>query len=121
MSKFFNELKRRNVIKSTIAYLVVAWIVIQVATAVLPTFNAADWVLQAIIIILAIGLPIWIIISWIYDFTPQGIEKTPEESEKQANKQQNFQHLCLFINKFWSREGGGGYIWGPLSPMRMYG
>jgi serine/threonine-protein kinase len=97
MSKFFNELKRRNVIKSTIAYLVVAWIVIQVATAVLPTFGAGDWVLQAIIIILAIGLPIWIIISWVYDITPQGIEKTPEESEKQANKQLINKRLNAFL------------------------
>jgi len=73
MNKFLNELKRRNVIKATIAYLVVAWIIIQVAIAVLPTFGAPEWVTQAIIIILAIGLPIWIIISWIYDITPQGI------------------------------------------------
>lgn len=42
MSNFFNELKRRNVIKSTIAYLVVSWIVIQFTLAVLPTFGAAD-------------------------------------------------------------------------------
>ena len=96
MSKFFNELKRRNVIKSTIAYLVVSWIVIQVALAVLPTFGAADWVIQAIIIILAIGLPIWIIISWIYDITPQ-IEKTPKESEKQIHKNISNKRLNVFL------------------------
>jgi serine/threonine-protein kinase len=97
MSKFFEELKRRNVIKATIAYLVVAWIVIQVAIAVLPTFGAADWVIQAIIIVLAIGLPIWIIISWIYDITPEGIQKTPEEAEKQIYKQLINKRLNAFI------------------------
>ena len=87
MNKFLEELKRRNVIKSTIAYLVVAWIIIQVATAVLPTFGASDWVLQVIIIMLVVGLPIWIIISWIYDITPEGIAKTPKDSEKQIYKE----------------------------------
>ena len=86
MNKFFEELKRRNVIKSTIAYLVVSWIIIQVATAVLPIFGAADWVLQAIVITLAVGLPIWVIVSWFYDITPQGLTKTPEDSEKQVYK-----------------------------------
>ena len=97
MSKFFEELKRRNVIKATIAYLVVAWIIIQVATAVLPTFGAKDWVIQAIIIVLAIGLPIWIIVSWIYDITPEGIAKTPKESEKQIYKNLINKKLNAFI------------------------
>jgi serine/threonine-protein kinase len=97
MNKFFEELKRRNVIKATIAYLVVAWIVVQVATAVLPTFDAPAWVTQAIIIILAIGLPIWIIISWIYDITPEGIAKTTEAPEKQIFKQIANKRLNVFI------------------------
>ena len=96
MSKFFNELKRRNVIKSTIAYLVVSWIVIQVALAVLPTFGAADWVIQAIFILLAVGLPIWIIISWIYDITPQ-IEKTPDKSEHQLSENLSNKRLNVFL------------------------
>jgi serine/threonine-protein kinase len=97
MSKFFEELKRRNVIKSTIAYLVVAWIIIQVAIAVLPTFGAPEWVTQAIIIVLAIGLPIWIIISWIYDITPEGIAKTTEAPEKQIFKQIANKRLNAFL------------------------
>jgi serine/threonine-protein kinase len=97
MSKFFEELKRRNVIKATIAYLVVAWIIIQVAIAVLPTFGAPEWVTQAIIIILTIGLPIWIIISWIYDITPEGIAKTTEAPEKQIFKQIANKRLNVFL------------------------
>ena len=72
MSRFFEELKRRNVIKSTIAYLVVSWIIIQVALAVLPTFGAPAWINQAIIIALAVGLPIWAVLSWmIHERTAQ--------------------------------------------------
>ena len=87
MSKFLQELKRRNVIKSTIAYLVVAWILLQVFTVLLPIVKAPEWILQTLTLIMAIGLPIWIIISWIYDITPEGIEKTPEESEKHIHKE----------------------------------
>lgn len=97
MKKFIEELKRRNVIKATIAYLVVAWIVIQVALAVLPTFGASDWVIQAIIIVMAIGLPVWVIISWVYDITPQGIEKTAKDSEKQIIREATNKRLNAFI------------------------
>ena len=97
MSNFFEELKRRNVIKSAIAYLVVAWIVIQVAQAVLPTFGAPAWAIQLIIIILAIGLPIWLIISWIYDITPEGIEKTSNDPVKPGSKEIVNKRLNVFL------------------------
>ena len=97
MNNFFEELKRRNVIKSAIAYLVVAWILLQVFTVLLPIVNAADWVLKIVTLILAIGLPIWIVISWVYDITPEGIEKTKEASENQLNKQLTNKRLNAFI------------------------
>ena len=74
--KFFEELKRRNVIKATMAYVVVAWVLIQVFTNILPAFQAPPWVLQVLMIVLAIGLPIWILFSWVYDVTPEGLKKT---------------------------------------------
>ncbi len=81
MSKFFNELKRRHVIKSAIAYMVVAWVILQVGSLLLDIFNSPNWVQQALTIFLIIGLPIWLVISWIYDFTPRGFEKTIDASE----------------------------------------
>ena len=75
MKKFIEELKRRNVIKATIAYLVVAWILQQVFTNLLPLVDAPDWILKTITLILIIGLPVWIIVSWIYDITPKGGRK----------------------------------------------
>jgi len=97
MKKFIEELKRRNVIKASLAYLVIAWIIVQVAQAVLPTFGAPDWVLKALIIGLAIGLPIWIIISWIYEITPEGIEKTAKESGSELVTQATNKRLNAFI------------------------
>ena len=61
--KFFEELKRRNVIKATMAYVVVAWVLIQVFNNILPVFQAPPWALQILMILLAVGLPVWIVFS----------------------------------------------------------
>jgi len=73
---YYNELKRRNVIKAGLAYLIVAWLVTQVLSIVLPTFEAPPYLLKLALIIILIGFPIWITFSWIYEFTPDGIKKT---------------------------------------------
>jgi TolB-like protein/Tfp pilus assembly protein PilF len=97
MSKFFEELKRRNVIKSALAYLVVAWILQQVFTNLLPLVGAPDWALKGITLLLAIGLPIWIVVSWIYELTPQGIEKTTKDSGSELVTQATNKRLNAFI------------------------
>ena len=76
MNKLIKELKRRNVPKETIAYLVVAWLVLQVFSTVLPIWNAPVWVLQIITLTLGLGLPLWVIFSWHYQFTSSGIKRT---------------------------------------------
>ncbi|MCE2612276.1 hypothetical protein LVD13_04765 [Flavobacteriaceae bacterium D16] len=73
---YFNELKRRNVFKSALAYLVVAWLIIQVLSIVLPAFGAPDYLLKWSLVIMAIGFPVWVIFAWVYEFTPDGIKKT---------------------------------------------
>ncbi len=84
MSNFFKELKRRNVIKETLAYLVVSWVLLQVATIILPIVNAPDWVLKTATFFLAIGLPVWIFFSWAYQVTPEGVKRTAKFSEDQT-------------------------------------
>ena len=76
LRNYFSELKRRNVFKSAIAYLIVAWLIVQVLSIILPTFEAPTYVLKLSIVILAIGFPFWLIFSWIYDLTKDGIIKT---------------------------------------------
>ena len=81
---YFNELKRRNVIKSALAYLIVVWLIVQVLSIVLPTFEAPDYLLKWSLVLSALGFPVWLIFAWIYEFTPEGIKKTidvePERS-----------------------------------------
>ena len=80
--KFFDELKRRNVIKETLAYLVVSWVLLQVVSTVLPIFDAPDWVLKTVIFILALGLPFWVFFSWTYQVTSEGFKRTSENLEE---------------------------------------
>ena len=84
LRRYIAELKRRNVIRAGVAYLVVAWLITQVISIVLPAFGAPPNFLKTALIILGIGFPIWLVFSWIYEFTPEGLKKTdevrPEES-----------------------------------------
>jgi TolB-like protein len=84
MSQFINELKRRNVIKASIAYVVVAWILLQAVSIILPIVNAPEWVLKMFTFFLAIGFPIWVIFSWVYEVTPEGLKKTAQVSKNQS-------------------------------------
>jgi adenylate cyclase len=78
MNAFFRELKQRKVYRVALGYAVVAWLVVQIASTVLPTFQVPSWVLQAVIVIVALGFPVALVLAWAFDVTPSGIEKTPE-------------------------------------------
>src|SRR5207249_317456 len=82
-SNFFSELKRRNVYKVAVAYAVVAWLTIQAASIFLPAFNAPQWAMQIVILILVVGFPIALVFSWAFEITPEGIKR---ESEVQADE-----------------------------------
>jgi TolB-like protein len=73
---FWEELRRRNVVKVGLAYLVVAWLLVQVVDVVLPMFDAPDWVGQTITFVLALCFPIVLIIAWAFEITPEGIKQT---------------------------------------------
>ena len=71
--KFFSELKRRNVYKVAVAYAVVAWLLIQVATQVFPFFEIPNWTVRLVVLLIVIGFPIALIIAWAFELTPEGI------------------------------------------------
>ena len=75
-SSFFAELKRRKVYKVAVAYAVISWLLIQAASILLPTFDAPPCMMRAFIVLLAIGFVFSVILSWIFDITPQGIMRT---------------------------------------------
>ena len=72
------ELKRRNVIRMAGLYLVGAWLLIQIAETLLPIFHTPDWVLQALVVLLALGLLPALVFSWVYELTPDGLKRDAE-------------------------------------------
>lgn len=75
---FFHELKRRNVFKVGIAYVIVAWIVLQVADVILNNLDAPGWVFKVILLVLCAGLPVIVLFSWVFDWTPEGLKRTDQ-------------------------------------------
>ncbi len=71
---FFDELKRRNVIRVAGLYLVGAWLLIQIASTMLPAFDVPAWALRGLIIILALGFIPALVFSWVFELTPNGSE-----------------------------------------------
>src|SRR5881409_2011736 len=84
IKSFFAELKRRNVYKVAIAYAVVAWLLIQAASIFLPAFNAPQWAMQIVILILVVGFPIALAFSWAFEITPEGIKRESEVAADQS-------------------------------------
>ena len=79
MKNFFRELQRRKTIRVAIAYALGAWIILQVADIVLPSFNAPGWIMPSLIIALVVvGMPLALVLSWFFDITPEGVEKTAD-------------------------------------------
>ena len=74
MSKLIRELRRREVFRTAGLYVGVAWILIEAASIFLPAFDAPEWVLRAMIIAAVAGLPIAIVLAWVYDVSDKGIE-----------------------------------------------
>jgi TolB-like protein/Flp pilus assembly protein TadD len=73
---FFSELKRRNVYKVAIAYAVVAWLLMQIATQVFPFLEIPNWAIRLVIMLIVIGFPIALVIAWAFERTPEGIKRT---------------------------------------------
>jgi serine/threonine-protein kinase len=75
---FLAELKRRHVYRVAIAYAVVAWLLIQVATQVFPFFEIPNWVVRLVVLVSVLGFPISLIIAWAFEMTPQGMKRAEE-------------------------------------------
>ncbi|MGB5462673.1 MAG: hypothetical protein WBM92_04845 [Aureibaculum sp.] len=98
--KLFSELKRRKVYGVAISYGITAWVLAQIAGLVTSSFEAPPWVMKMIIIALIIGLPIAVILAWVYDMTPQGIIKTKPEALENNQTQKSKKSIIwsLFLS-----------------------
>src|SRR5436305_10812523 len=75
---FFAEVRRRNVYKVAVAYAVVGWLLVQVATQVFPFFEIPNWAVRLIVLGIVIGFPIALVIAWAFELTPQGLKRTED-------------------------------------------
>ncbi len=94
---FFAELKRRNVYKVAVAYAVVAWLLIQAASILFPTFDAPGWVMKVVVVVIAIGFPLALIMAWAFELTPQGMKRTEELSPHETIPESSGRKLAALI------------------------
>jgi len=81
---FFAELKRRNVYKVAVAYIVGGWALTQGLAQVLPVFSVPNWVIQLIVLLIILGLPVALGLAWAFELTPEGLKRTEEVDEAAA-------------------------------------
>jgi TolB-like protein/Tfp pilus assembly protein PilF len=93
---FFAELKRRNVYKVGVAYVVVGWLIAQIATQIFPFLEIPNWAIRLVILLIVIGFPIALIIAWAFELTPEGIKRT-EDVDLAASARQPRKHAWIVV------------------------
>src|SRR5215210_8402003 len=93
---FFAELKRRNVYKVAVAYAVVGWLLVQVATQVFPFLEIPNWTVRLVIMLVAIGFPIALLLAWAFEATPEGIKRT-EAADQAGSRSRGTTWLYLGV------------------------
>ena len=100
---FFSELKRRNVYKVAVAYGVVGWLVIQVTATIVPALHLPDAITTAVVVLVLIGFPIALVISWAFEMTPEGMKRTADVSGEDVRSM-----------PYWSKKKFAGFIVGAV-------
>ena len=88
MASVWAELRRRNVVKVAVAYAIVGWLLVEVASVVLPTFKAPEWIMQVFTFLVIVGFPLALILAWAFELTPEGIKR-----EKDVDRSQSITHI----------------------------
>jgi len=94
---FIQELKRRNVFRVAIAYVITSWLLLQVSDVVLGNIGAPDWVFKAIMLVLALGFPLTLLMAWAFELTPEGIKKEKDVDRTQSITPQTGRKLDFVI------------------------
>src|SRR5256885_3081374 len=89
MNGFFEEVKRRKVYRVAVAYIIVAGVIIQLASAAFPAWELPNWSLRLVIVLLLIGFPIALILAWAFDITSQGVKATPATVAPVSHRRRN--------------------------------
>ena len=83
---FLTELKRRKVYRVAVAYAIVAWLLIQAASILFPTFEAPPWVMKVFVTAVILGFPVALILAWAFELTPEGLRRSEEVGESKTRK-----------------------------------
>ena len=95
-SNFLAELKRRNVYKVAVAYIVAGWALSQGIAQVLPVFDVPNWTIRLIVVLIIIGLPVALVLAWAFEITPEGIKRT-ETADRMPAAAQRKKHTWIYI------------------------
>src|SRR5213076_1560253 len=93
---FFGELKRRNVYKVAFAYIVAGWALSQGIAQVFPVFNVPNGIVRLIVVLIIIGLPIALVLAWMFELTPQGIKRTETADAMPATARRK-KHVWIYV------------------------
>lgn len=103
---FLQELKRRHVWRVAVAYAIVGWLLIQVATQVFPVFHMPDWTEQLVVLLVLLGFPVAVILAWAFEMTPEGIRRTepadsgdarPPEQTRRVGRGLDFAIIAILV------------------------
>src|SRR5690349_22184914 len=92
---FFSELKRRNVYKVAVAYAIVGWLLVQIATQVFPFLEIPNWIVRLVIALVAIGFPVALIVAWAFELTPEGIKRTEDVDPARTSKNRAWMYVAV--------------------------
>src|SRR2546428_7997665 len=94
---FLTELKRRKVYRVAVAYAIVAWLLIQAASILFPTFEAPAWVMKVFVTAVILGFPVALIFAWAFEITPEGIKRADEVSPDESMTRRRSWNLTAII------------------------
>jgi serine/threonine-protein kinase len=118
---FFAELKRRNVYKVAVAYAVVAWLLIQAASILFPTYEAPAWVMKVFVAVVALGFPVALIIAWAFEMTPEGMKRTEDVPHEQMPRWSRRKFVALIA--VVAATAAALFVWqllrGPVAPSHL--
>jgi len=125
---FINELRRRNVFKVGLAYVIISWFLAQVADLMLENFGAPDWVIKSFLGFLIIGFPLAIFFAWAFELTPDGIKRESQVDRSQSITQktgQKLNHSIMLIMAIalawfaWERFGAKPEVAAPVEELSV--
>ncbi|MEQ8241201.1 MAG: tetratricopeptide repeat protein [Cyclobacteriaceae bacterium] len=97
MNKFIEELKRRNVLKASLSYAIIGWVLLQVGDILFPVIGIEDLGMRILLITLLIGFPIWVVFAYFYESTPEGFKKTEDVEEEKSIHHATSKKLNFYI------------------------